>query len=68
LPLQLTCPRYRDLCVTILSADFEFASANGIENKLWTAHVKANAAFRGLLKNVRHMPPTTTALCHVHSD
>ncbi|KAF2008971.1 hypothetical protein BU24DRAFT_88956 [Aaosphaeria arxii CBS 175.79] len=45
--------QYRDLCELILYADFEYASANGIETQLWNAHITANTAFRSQLKSAR---------------
>jgi hypothetical protein len=38
--------RYRAACESLSVADFEYASAHEVEQKLWAAHLKVNAAFR----------------------
>jgi hypothetical protein len=35
-------------------ANFEYASANDVEQKLWAAHLKINTIFRQEHKIVRH--------------
>jgi hypothetical protein len=38
--------RYRAACESLTFANFERASANDVEQKLWTAHLKVNHIFR----------------------
>jgi hypothetical protein len=47
--------RYRAACESLSVANFAYASAHDIEQKLWTAHLKVNTAFRQEHKIVRHM-------------
>lgn len=49
----LMCARYRAACESLTFADFEYASAHDVEQKLWTAHLKVNAIFRQMHKMVR---------------
>ncbi|KAF2466338.1 uncharacterized protein BDR25DRAFT_328068 [Lindgomyces ingoldianus] len=48
-PLQ----EYRLACENVIFADFEGASARGIEKQLWNVHLKVNGAFRKELKLVK---------------
>ena len=50
----LTLVRYRAACESLTFANFEYASANDVEQKLWAAHLKINAIFRQEHKIVRH--------------
>jgi hypothetical protein len=47
--------RYRAACESLSVADFEYASAHEVEQKLWAAHLKVNAAFRQEHKLVGHL-------------
>ncbi|KAH7080828.1 hypothetical protein FB567DRAFT_551621 [Paraphoma chrysanthemicola] len=46
---------YRAACEALSFADFEYASANEIEQKLWSAHLKVNTAFRKEHKNLKRL-------------
>ena len=48
--------RYRAACEALTFSNFEHASANEVEQKLWAAHLKVNTIFRQERKIVR--PPT----------
>lgn len=45
--------RYRTACEALIFANFEYASAHEIEQKLWAAHLKVNIIFRQEHKLVR---------------
>jgi hypothetical protein len=45
--------RYRAACETLSVANFEYASAHDVEQKLWAAHLKVNTIFRQEHKIVR---------------
>lgn len=47
--------RYRAACEALTFSNFEHASANEVEQKLWTAHLKVNTIFRQEHKIVRPM-------------
>jgi hypothetical protein len=49
-----TPTRYRIACENLSVADFEYA-ARDTEQRLWTAHLKVNTAFRQEHKIVRHL-------------
>ncbi|KAF2792551.1 hypothetical protein K505DRAFT_52114 [Melanomma pulvis-pyrius CBS 109.77] len=42
--------RYRAVGESIVSADFQYAVAAGIETQLWSAHLKINASYRKQLR------------------
>ncbi|KAF1844159.1 uncharacterized protein K460DRAFT_408460 [Cucurbitaria berberidis CBS 394.84] len=44
--LAVVLQEYRTACETLTFANFEYASAHEIEQKLWAAHLKVNAIFR----------------------
>ncbi|KAJ4373231.1 hypothetical protein N0V83_003524 [Neocucurbitaria cava] len=44
--LAAVLQEYRSACEALTFADFEYASAHETEQKLWTAHLKANTIFR----------------------
>lgn len=53
----LTSARYRAACEGLTFAKFEHASADGVEQKLWAAHLKVNTVFRQEHKIVRFPRP-----------
>ena len=49
----LMSARYRTACESLTFSNFEHASANDVEQKLWAAHLKVNTIFRQEHKIVR---------------
>lgn len=45
--------RYRTACESLTFANYEYAAANEVEQKLWAAHLKVNTIFRQEHKIVR---------------
>jgi hypothetical protein len=51
--LAAVLQEYRAACESLTFADFEYASAHDVEQKLWTAHLKVNAIFRQMHKMLK---------------
>ena len=51
----LITTRYRAACESLTFANFEYASTNDVEQKLWAAHLKVNTIFRQEHKIVRYV-------------
>jgi hypothetical protein len=49
----LTCYRLRILCQDIIFIDFEYATKEGVEDRLWQAHSLINTRYRKIVQHYR---------------
>jgi len=47
--------RFRDACERLILANFDLASENDIENRLWNVHLRINTLYRKSLSHVRSL-------------
>jgi hypothetical protein len=51
--------RYRTACEQVIFADFEYALAKDVQNRLWNTHARVNGNYRKELKYVRRLDPAS---------